>query len=71
MRFNVNDYLKAFPRSERAAASQSTGSKDPDPGDALEEEPGQVIEKKDPDPDPDPEPELETPAEGGEQLGDE
>lgn len=68
MRFNVNDYLKAFPRSERAAASQSTGSKDPDPGDALKEEPEQVINT---DPDPEPEPELETPAEGGEQSGDE
>lgn len=36
MRFNNDDYLKAFPREERAAATEKTVVKD-EPGDVFDE----------------------------------
>lgn len=64
MRFNNDDYLKAFPRKTEPAAPVGVPAKDPDPGDALQEEPEQVIKK-------DPEPEEIPEDEGGEPVGDE
>lgn len=37
MRFNNEDYLKAFPREERAASSEKTVVKD-EPGDVFDEQ---------------------------------
>lgn len=36
MRFNNDDYLKAFPREERAAAAEKQIIKDKQPGNVLE-----------------------------------
>lgn len=62
MRFNNDDYLKAFPREERAAATEKTVVKD-EPGDVFDNE-----DEKTPAGDPETE-DLE--ASGGEEGGDE
>ena len=72
MRFNNEDYLRAFPREERAAASAPA----PATKKNVKDEPGDVLEteektKKQPAPNPEPEdPEPEDP-EGGAEDGDE
>lgn len=61
MRFNNDDYLKAFPREERAASPEKTIVKD---------EPGDVFDEKKETPAGDPE--TADPDEaGGEDLGNE
>lgn len=62
MRFNNDDYLKAFPREERAAATEKAAVKD-EPGDVFDEQ-----DEKTPVGDPETE-DLE--AAGGEEVGDE
>lgn len=62
MRFNNDDYLKAFPRDERAAAPEKTVVKD-EPGDVFDNE-----DEKTPAEDPKTE-DLE--ASGGEEGGNE
>lgn len=64
MRFSNDDYLKAFPRKTEPVVPVGAPVKDPDPGDALQEEPEQVIKK-------DPEPEEILEDEGGAPDGDE
>ena len=61
MRFNNDDYLKAFPREERAATTEKTIVKD---------EPGDVFDDSDETPAGDPEA-KEPEAAGGVDLGDE
>lgn len=64
MRFNNEDYLKAFPREERAAATEKVAVKD-EPGDVFDDQ-----DEKTPAGDSDsldPEPE----AAGGEESGNE
>lgn len=65
MRFSNEDYLKAFPREERAAASEKQIIKDKQPGNVLEN-----AEQSAPDPDQIPEDE-EADQEGGGADGDE
>jgi hypothetical protein len=61
MRFNNEDYLKAFPREERAASPEKT---------IVTDEPGNVFDDQDETPTPDPEA-ADPEAAGGEDLGDE
>lgn len=61
MRFNNEDYLKAFPREERAATTEKTIVKD---------EPGDVFDDKEEAPAGDPET-IDPEAAGGEDVGDE
>lgn len=61
MRFNNDDYLKAFPRDERAASPEKTIVKD---------EPGDVFDDQKETPAGDPEPE-EPESAGGEDNGNE
>ena len=61
MRFNNDDYLKAFPREERAATTEKTIVKD---------EPGDVFDDKEETPAGDPET-IDPEAAGGEDLGNE
>lgn len=61
MRFNNDDYLKAFPREERTATAEKTVVKD---------EPGDVFDQDEKTPSGDPET-IESEAAGGEDLGDE
>lgn len=62
MRFNNDDYLKAFPRDERAAATEKTVVKD-EPGDVFDDQ-----DEKTPAGDPEPE---DLDAAGGEEVGNE
>ena len=59
MRFNNDDYLKAFPREERAATTEKTIVKD---------EPGDVFDDKEETPTGDSET-IDPEAAGGEDLG--
>lgn len=61
MRFNNDDYLKAFPREERAASPEKTIVKD-EPGDVFDDQNEPATEG----------PKITEPeAAGGEDLGDE
>ena len=62
MRFNNDDYLKAFPREERAAATEKTVVKD-EPGDVFDNE-----DEKTPAGDPE---ETDPESAGGEEVGNE
>lgn len=61
MRFNNDDYLNAFPREDRAAATEKTVVKD---------EPGDVFDQDEKTPAGDPEI-TETESAGGEEVGNE
>ena len=61
MRFNNDDYLKAFPREERANIAEKTIVKD---------EPGSVFDDQEDEPAGDPET-IDQAAAGGEDLGNE
>lgn len=67
MRFNNDDYLRAFPREERAAA---------EPKQIIKDKPGNVLENVEKEADPEPETPAEDPEpaadlEGGEADGNE
>ena len=67
MRFNNDDYLRAFPRDDRAAADKQIISEQQKPGNVFEN-----VEKPAASEDPEtPEQDIDTDQEGGGDLGDE